>query len=402
MKIQYSIEEVCSKCPITKLSKQSLEKRYVSPINLSNAKYIFIFDWLYKQDVDVLRTIEQEPRFNLVYSYLLQVKNIPKSQIGLIYLISCKQAKHYKFELKEETLENRISFCKWHLFNKLFDLAQEGSILLCFGKYVCKAVLNLTEPKNHIFKYKSLVLEKDKQKKKFLAIPLVDPRKTLLIKEYSDYLKKGLETILKIENELKVEEIQIPKILLRTKEEIVNFLQEILKQDFKYVVLDIETGSTNFTDILLGISLYFPHLNKAYYISVRNLSELDLVEIKELFNRFIKDKKMIGHNLSFDLTFLFRDKFITHYNFEVIDTKVLAHFVFNKSITEKLGLKELCKILFKVQDWDEPLKKFKSFKDIPENILYEYACYDTIYTYKLYKYLKKEFNKMYEGEIKCL
>ncbi len=402
MRIQYSIEEVCSKCPITKSSSLPLEKRYVAPINLSKAKYIFIFDWLYKDEIEVLRALEQEPRFNLVYSYLLQIKNIPKSQIGLIYLISCKQSKHYKFELKEETLEKRISFCKWHLFNKLFDLAQENTILLCFGKYVCKAILNLSEPKNHIFKYKSLVLEKNKQKKKFLAIPLVDPRKTLIIREYADYLRKGLETILKIENELQVQEEEIPKILLNTKEDIVKFLQDMLKQNFEYMVLDIETGSTNFTDVLLGISLYFPHLNKAYYLSIRNLSELELTEIKELFDNLVKNKKIIGHNLPFDFTFLFRDKFITHYNFEVIDTKVLAHFVYNKSITEKLGLKELCKILFRVQDWDEPLKKFKSFKDIPENILYEYACYDTIYTYKLYKHLKNEFIKMYEGGAKCL
>lgn len=107
---------------------------------------------------------------------------------------------------------------------------------------------------------------------------------------------------------------------------------------------------------------------------------------------------IIGHNIKFDLKFLFVKLGLNLDKVRVFaDTLIMAHQVYGRTFGSSLSLKELSRKAFNVlEDWEFEiqyyLSKYRLLKDrhygnIPTSILSLYAGLDTFYTKKLYHIL---------------
>ncbi len=159
--------------------------------------------------------------------------------------------------------------------------------------------------------------------------------------------------------------------------------------------LDIETNGLNpINNKIIGIS-FAGNLEKAVYVPLRHaylgLFEEDQVKPEELFEflkNHINHKKLIGHNLKFDLAFLLEEG--VEYEGEVFDTLVAAYLL---EPTRKNALKSLGQSLlnFKVTEFTQ-ISKPEEFATVAIETATNYACQDVLLTFRLYEILKKDLD----------
>lgn len=96
--------------------------------------------------------------------------------------------------------------------------------------------------------------------------------------------------------------------------------------------------------------------------------------------RLLASKKVIAHNGKFDI------KALLKYNSSIrlwFDTMLASYVLDERGGTH--GLKYLAKELLGAPDWDSELKKYKTWAEIPPDILDKYNAYDVSCTWDLYE-----------------
>lgn len=152
-------------------------------------------------------------------------------------------------------------------------------------------------------------------------------------------------------------------------------------KSIKVVAYDTETGGLNYlTDSLYTLQLCYD--GKAGHFMY--WKDVDKNLIIELFNA---GKIMVAHNGQFDMRFLRANGI---HNARCDFETMLASHILNENSPN--GLKPLTWIYTRFGGYEQKLKnylkdqKLDSFLELPENILLEYACMDSIITFMLYEY----------------
>lgn len=105
--------------------------------------------------------------------------------------------------------------------------------------------------------------------------------------------------------------------------------------------------------------------------------------------------KWIGHSIKFDAGFLKEQLGIKIHQW--FDT-MLAHYTFD----ERRGthdLKQICGLYFNAPDWEGDIRKHlkkpktDSYALLPREVLWRYAAHDGDYTWRLYEYFKRRYEK---------
>lgn len=158
-------------------------------------------------------------------------------------------------------------------------------------------------------------------------------------------------------------------------------------KDITAIAIDTETSGFNYFEDEL-YSIQFATDSKTGYFCY--FKDIDKNLLIELFNR--TDIDFVLQNSQFDLKFLIAKGIKNaHCTF---DTMLAAHSLNENSPN---GLKPLSWIYTKEGGYDFELKRYicknkiNSFLNLPKNLLLEYACYDVICTFSLYKYFKNRF-----------
>lgn len=166
------------------------------------------------------------------------------------------------------------------------------------------------------------------------------------------------------------------------------FLSRILDdKNIEEIALDTETTSLNFiTGKIYNISIAY-EAHKGYFLK---FSEIDINLLIKLFDV----KKIIFHNAQFDLKMLIMHGVKNAKCY--FDTMLAAHILNENSPN---ALKALAWIYTYYGGYDkkvqEYLKEYKldDFSQLPKELLLEYACYDAVITFQLYKYFQNRFDK---------
>ncbi|NLM17701.1 MAG: DNA polymerase I [Candidatus Riflebacteria bacterium] len=159
----------------------------------------------------------------------------------------------------------------------------------------------------------------------------------------------------------------------------------------KYISLDIETGGLSFaSDQIIGISFAYAE-NKAVYVPLAHFYlgmdpsvQPKLSELIDLMNLELKDKKLIGHNLKFDLQFLETSGFLHDEN--VFDTIIAAYLLDSAG---SMSLKDLVRKEFNITAREyKDIAKPGEFASVDVNVAKDYCGQDAILALKLYKHYK--------------
>jgi DNA polymerase-1 len=170
-------------------------------------------------------------------------------------------------------------------------------------------------------------------------------------------------------------------------------LQEYWNGLGEELCLDVETTGLNpLVNKIVGVSLAGNDAKAVYvplrhaYLGLTEKDQLDAQEFFEFLNKNINDKKLIGHNIKFDLSFLLKEG--VNYQGEVFDTLIAAYLL---EPTRQNGLKNLGQNLlgFQVTEFKE-ISKPEEFAGVEVEVATTYACQDVLLTYRLYKLMKKE------------
>ena len=166
------------------------------------------------------------------------------------------------------------------------------------------------------------------------------------------------------------------------------FLKELINnQTIKKIAIDTETTGLNWMkDKIFSIQFSFDRYRGHY-------CEFDKIDIRlliELFDR--KDILFVYQNPQFDIKMLKQAKiYNAHCDF---DTMTAAHILNENSPN---GLKSLTWLYTNYGGYENKLNayikenKFKSFKELPKELLLEYACMDAIVTLLIQEYFEERF-----------
>lgn len=172
---------------------------------------------------------------------------------------------------------------------------------------------------------------------------------------------------------------------LMTPEEITKFLLDNMSYT-GIIAVDTETSGLDFTESELGcITLSIDGIH-GYYLPFKSID-------KELMNKFLSNKKIVGHNYKFDYKVLRKNGINT--NLPYGDTMVLG-----QTLNETRGnsLKALSYIYTKFGGYENELNALKSaykiqnYLSIPHDVLSQYATKDAIATYQLYFAMQKQMD----------
>jgi DNA polymerase I len=174
-------------------------------------------------------------------------------------------------------------------------------------------------------------------------------------------------------------------MIISTKNDLDDMLS-ILNQNLEYVVLDTETTVTdaNWSKDVLGIAIYVPVIDQAYYLTFKPDKEYGIKLRNALLNT-----TLVFHSAKFDLQMLMKWNIdIRHCVFE--DTMLMSY-VINEEPPH--GLKELtAKFLGpeakKEQEIVKTLTKAFTWEGIPTPIMARYAEQDVRLTWLLFQNLQ--------------
>lgn len=122
------------------------------------------------------------------------------------------------------------------------------------------------------------------------------------------------------------------------------------------------------------------------------------IKINSAIKVMLETVPIIGHNLKFDLRFLYVKLMLNLSKVVVFaDTLIMAHQVYGRTFGSSLSLKDLSRKAFNVgEDWEDEIKFYigkyrliveRHYGNIPTAVLYPYAGLDTYYTKKLFHIL---------------
>lgn len=181
---------------------------------------------------------------------------------------------------------------------------------------------------------------------------------------------------------------KVNKILIEGMDNVKTFFNEH-KYDPK-LAWDLETGSLDFqTGQIICVTMSFDG-KTGYYVRFKDIEEL------AMFDDFLEGKYQIGANLKFDIKFM---KYLYPFkNMKVdFDTWHAGH-TLNEMRSN--SLKTHAWVYTTFGGYDLPLERFKlkypklkSYADIPESILFDYAVMDAIVTFKVYEEMKRRFEQ---------
>jgi len=173
-------------------------------------------------------------------------------------------------------------------------------------------------------------------------------------------------------------------------------LRAFFAQTGESICLDIETdGYDPFSNQIVGVS-FADSEKRAIYVPIRHaylgLGPEDQMKPEEFFAAVgdnLKNRLVIGHNLKFDLAFLGEAGVKT--GLRVFDTLIAAYVV---DPTRSNGLKNLARELFnlEVSDYTDVAKN-RSFAEVDLASAANYACQDTLVTFRLYHHMVAELKK---------
>ena len=173
-------------------------------------------------------------------------------------------------------------------------------------------------------------------------------------------------------------------------QELNELITKIKRQ--KYICFDTETSSLDtFEAELIGISIsYKPH--SGFYIPL-NLPNINTKEALDSIKIIFEDEKInkIAHNIKFDM------KILEKYNISVkgntFDT-MIAHYIIDANSRHKLSIISKNYLNYKCIDIEELIgekgAKQKNMKDIPIDIVSDYAIEDVDICLQLYRILKQK------------
>jgi DNA polymerase-1 len=191
----------------------------------------------------------------------------------------------------------------------------------------------------------------------------------------------------------KSEKRKIPSELILNEKRLFEIIDNI---DDEIVAFDTETDSLDRDKKIVGFSFAFGE--KAFYVPINHFylgvekqipEDIALKAIKKLFT-----KKIIGHNLKFDLNLIYK------YEIEKItpfmDTMLLA-WILNPD--QKVGLDALSKkyLGHEMIHFKDTVKKGENFSSVNLEEASKYACEDAYITLKLYE---KLYPMLWNEEIK--
>lgn len=173
--------------------------------------------------------------------------------------------------------------------------------------------------------------------------------------------------------------------VVRTEED-VRGLKSILAKEPE-VSIDIETGGDADHEPwgiqwLLSISMTVSDYS---YVIAEEVCETEAT--KELMDWLCNKSSCttIGHNSTYDAGLISKRLGIKVYFDD--DTMIQHYTMFNTA--QEHGLKPLAQRIFGAPDWDSANKKYLKggahYENIPREQLYKYNCFDTVWTYRLYK-----------------
>lgn len=165
--------------------------------------------------------------------------------------------------------------------------------------------------------------------------------------------------------------------------------QDISFKKGSVIALDIESaGDIDEDTFAAGRILSIALWNGKFGVVIpEELAETD--KAAQLIKRLCDTCTVVCHNGTFDMPYLSKRLGIHVYHHE--DT-LLMHFVMD-NLADEHGLKPLARRWLRAADWDSDAKSYLKggahFENIPREKLYKYNLYDTMYTYKLYKYFEQ-------------
>jgi len=170
---------------------------------------------------------------------------------------------------------------------------------------------------------------------------------------------------------------------LKLEKNTPEFLQFLINnKEITSIAIDTETEGFNYFEDNI-ISIQFSYNGKSgHFCYWKDINKELLIK---LFDR--KDIIFIFHNGQFDLKWLIT-KGIKNARCD-FETMLASHTLNENSPN---GLKPLTWIYTAFGGYDLELKRYikkhkiKDWRDLPESLLLEYACYDAVITYQLYKY----------------
>ncbi len=182
----------------------------------------------------------------------------------------------------------------------------------------------------------------------------------------------------------KSEKIEIPSELILDEKKLFSIIDSI--KDDEIVAFDTETDSLDRNKKIVGFSFAFGE--KAFYVPINHFylgvekqisQDIALKSIKKLFT-----KKIVGHNLKFDLNLVYK------YGIEKItpfmDTMLLAWIL---DPDQKVGLDTLSKkyLNHEMIHFKDTVKKGENFSNVSLEEASKYASEDAYITLKLYEKL---------------
>ncbi|MBT3207708.1 MAG: DNA polymerase I [Bacteroidetes bacterium] len=227
-----------------------------------------------------------------------------------------------------------------------------------------------------------------------------EPKLDILPEKKEQYTQGNL-----FANTIEAEEIQVSESLKNinsvehkyfisdTDEKIDNLISEL--QNLKEFCFDTETTSLNTQNAeLIGISFCFEN-HKAYYVPFptdQNQSKLLLLKFKNLFENARISK--IGQNIKYDISVL------KNYDIEVdgnlFDT-MIAHYLIESDFRHNLNFLSEKYLHYSPVQIEELIgkrgKNQKNMRQVPVEIVKEYACEDADLTFQLKKILDADLEK---------
>lgn len=166
-------------------------------------------------------------------------------------------------------------------------------------------------------------------------------------------------------------------------------LNQILNnKDILEIAIDTETSGFNyFKEKLYNISLSWDG-KKGYFLPFDKINKNLLIQL------FDTNIKWIFHNSQFDLKFL---RVNGIYNVKSDFDTMLASHILNENNPN--SLKALSWLYTEYGGYEDKVKKYlrqynvSDFTKLPKKLLVEYACYDAIITFQLYKYFKNRLER---------
>ena len=232
-------------------------------------------------------------------------------------------------------------------------------------------------------------------------LPTINPAMLTFKPEAKKTWIESRDNIVKyIKGELKQEKLSNDQIFgITDSKELSRFLIEARDHENDFIALDSETTALYPRDgHMLGISLSYKD-NHGAYIDCDCIDSVCEALLQQIFNK----KKVVFHNSKFDIAF-----FRYHFNFKFpnFEDTMLMHYTLNENPGTH-GLKQLSLKFTPFGDYEKPmyewiedykkrnglLKSDFSWDMIPFEIMKEYAAYDAVCTFLLYKKFKSAIDK---------